>query len=716
MLTYKHILTICFLVLFGFVANTTSFSQDEETFVIGESHYLNKLDKRLRDGDKSALFKIAPYFDSTRRTLESLGYHLLNTPQSEIAKRIIDENCSFTDEEITINEFTTARDFLNFLNANNDKIVFSKQTDAFIITPFDKRSVNFQHRELTVFDKKYLKDSMIALLNRDWVRSSGVDSLIKAKDPACLLVIASELYKRRNRFNEYGFQENEFLDLIKLLTGSEIALQNEKKEYIWNLENDFSSMLKLNLLCYFANFSKDYLWDDELSIFTNPNVVARPLEKEEFLFKMLLNENDSIAFNSFIELTTSPVFIVNKLAEEYERDFFLDENNSIPTFPYSFLRELSLLTEYCKTHDLDYLGSEKLRDYIKKLNDDLSFEERYKLENEIIDSLSLEDVTAFEYWSLINEQSWGITYSAGRILDKFYSKNWNELLNNKKHFENYLKKSKLFDEIGIIGVCNNYLVKFSSSNSELIKLLKSYKTDDTDVAEQIWKIISLNESKPTNKKVKDLNLDGNDGKYGVDDLKKRLINLTTNILDTNKNLNQIERLLSRISYKQIPVAIKSIEFYPFRTWNKYDFLASDFGMDIIDFENKEIRNEFLILHSTKSEYELYSYYLDKAGVIYKNSDQTLDYDKMYDMLKYDIVKAFSGGGGGAKNRQVYLLVKLLEIDQNTTLKFPGKLCISQGIYGCTAFDNAKAWMKYLENKKLLKFNHNDPPSFNLEEN
>ena len=43
-----------------------------------------------------------------------------------------------------------------------------------------------------------------------------------------------------------------------------------------------------------------------------------------------------------------------------------------------------------------------------------------------------------------------------------------------------------------------------------------------------------------------------------------------------------------------------------------------------------------------SEYDLYAYYLDKAEIEYKY-DNSLDYDKIYEALKYNIVNALAGG-------------------------------------------------------------------------
>src|ERR1043165_4918752 len=77
-------------------------AQDSIPIVVGEDHPLYRLEARLMNGDKSALFEIAHYFDSEKRIVEYLGHHRLETTESSIAKRMVVENTLFTDEEFSI--------------------------------------------------------------------------------------------------------------------------------------------------------------------------------------------------------------------------------------------------------------------------------------------------------------------------------------------------------------------------------------------------------------------------------------------------------------------------------------------------------------------------------------------------------------------------------------------------------------------------------------
>lgn len=89
----------------------------------------------------------------------------------------------------------------------------------------------------------------------------------------------------------------------------------------------------------------------------------------------------------------------------------------------------------------------------------------------------------------------------------------------------------------------------------------------------------------------------------------------------------------------------------------------------------------------------------------------MDYDKIYQILKYDIVTPFVVGGAGRENNMPYAVIKLLEIKFRTTLGYPSKLCNSANIYACYADERASEWMKYLEDNKLVKLHHTEPLSF-----
>jgi hypothetical protein len=149
-------------------------------------------------------------------------------------------------------------------------------------------------------------------------------------------------------------------------------------------------------------------------------------------------------------------------------------------------------------------------------------------------------------------------------------------------------------------------------------------------------------------------------------------------------------------------------------WKKYDFLKDDFGFFMVDINDAKQVKEFMSYYNSHTQKQLYSYYLKKAGLDYLNTDGSLNYDKIYELLKYDVITAFVGGGGGKQDNEVYSLIKLMELQLKTRLGFPAKLCNSARLYGCDSSQRVHQWMTYLEKNHLLKLSHRSPISFTYE--
>ena len=672
------------------------------------AHLLYKIEQKLKSGDKNAFFEIAPYLDSKKELTERFAYnHISAETEAQVALRMIEINSIFTDDEIQINNSLSSQAFLSFLNANLEKITYSELANAFFITPLESRTVKIMFRDITDSKRLVLKEKYREILES--IHNTNIHSCINQDNPKVLLLIASELYKERDWLNIIIEDDaRKYVELLQRLTNFEISVEGEYKKMVWHIEKDFYPTAALNLLCYFsANYPK-FKWNEKKQMFENNEIQILPISKEDDLFQLLKNKKDTIALDAFIQLTTCNPAKVIELANEYEVAD-IEKNFAIPTFPYRFLKQLVVLTDYCNTNEIDFKGSSHLQAAISKLKSKISFLERRKLEDSLIANLTLDEITVFEYWALIYQKSWGLTYSAGRILDVFYSKNWKKLIENKKYLHCYLKKSDLFNRLGIIGVCNNYLKKFDNSPQDVLTYLENIQTSDEDIKKQAEKIILGKIFDSSKKKSKTFSpTEKHDSE--VKDLEKQLQKLTQKVKKSSETDNNISKILSQISYEQIPIALALIENVPFENqWKKYSFMYRDFGFFIMeDFNNSEVRKEFLSLYSKFSEYELYAYFLDKIDIDYKTSGK-LDYDKIYELLKYNVVTAFTGGG--QQDNEVYMLVKLLELTFDTTLGFPKKLCGANNMYACDSFERSEIWRNYLIENNLLKEQHNEPVSF-----
>ena len=680
-----------------------------------QNHHLYNLEKELIIGKKQALYEIGNYLDSDKKLGEALGYHFIDNNESGVAIRLINENSMFLDSEIVIDTSLTKTKFLAFLKKNDSKINFSQLADAFIITPFEERKTHFEVLELAQYKWDNLVTQRDSFLRLKWVKENRIDKLIKEKNPEVLLKISSLLLKGRYRFDRSQRNKKDMVELLQLLTKTKIAVPNEKGELSYHLEEDFYEQSIVNLLIFFVNNYKDYKWNPEFNAFHCEKLKIIKADLESNLFAQLSSENGTDAMKAFITLTKSDASRISVLSKSHSKAG-IRTNNAIPMFPFRFLEQLAQLTQYCNTNNIDYEGTNELQSKIEQLKSKLSFKERRKIENELIDNLSLDNITAFEYWCLVYQKSWSLTYSAGRILDRFYSKNWKNLIENPSYLKTYLIKSNLYYKIRIIGVSNEYLNKFRGTSKQGIESLNRIKSNDKSILNQIEKAKALSMNPVFLKEKEDKDYAGEKKRKNIKNFKKSL----NRIIRKNKESSEIDKkisyLLSQINYHQIGNALISIENIEFRTYrNKYNFIARDFGFSYIgDIENPEIRKSFLKNYSKYDEKNLYKFYLKEAGIDFINDNDSLDFDKIYDLLKYDITTAFVGGGGSTKDNGVYSIIKILELTFNTTLGYPEKLCRSNNTFGCTSRSRAIEWMKYLEENKLLKLKHSEPVSFNFE--
>lgn len=305
----------------------------------------------------------------------------------------------------------------------------------------------------------------------------------------------------------------------------------------------------------------------------------------------------------------------------------------------------------------------------------------------------------------------------------------------------------MFDRLGIIGVCNSYHLKFKGASDEIRERLERIQSDDADIMQERERALNMTKEKVENPKFT-YTWSGNDDfkrQKAFETYNKLYEDWTGNSLEKEKVFEEWKRYMmrtdtsafitipyiaidskdslealqdafqdytSRIQYDQIGEAMMFMENYNAKyNDSPWRFIEDDFGIPVENISDQAVRKEFMTLYYSKNEYELYDYYLSKITTKYKNKDGTFNYDYIYEILKYDFVTAFVGGGGGRREKECYPIIKLLEIKFETTLGFPKRLCNSFGSYGCSADDRAMAWIDFLVDKKLITNYGQDAPSF-----
>ena len=840
-----------------------------------------------------------------------------------------------------------------------------------------------------------------------WMKKNAVQDLMNTEHERAYLYLASDFHK--NHLNSTSQKKTPILSIQvyeKFFTESNQLIiktldKNQKYQNIFERlakNTNCDDQLKRNFLLYWMAHHGDFEWNQGYGLYINKNEMEAETEDLEKHFRRLNSSKDEPAMESYKRLTVgSPVEVLG-LANKY-RQLLRSYNKSLPNIRHQYLEQLSRLTEYCRNNNITFEPPKRLQQKLDLLREDIPVKERYELENRIINSLKLEEITAVEYYGCLYEKNNAFTFSVGRILDHYYSKHWNLIIENDIQLRLFLKKSALFKQIGTGGSCNLYLTKIEKKSKGLISRLtdllevepdddiifliesmmpKEVVQTDTDLKEfiddpsdfskndiRVLPMASMEEfqkiidhmKKETDKTVLnkyltylrknptieavpiyfqlidsetfiqkkyDYNItladlitkvieiaynhqftvekpkifatekwrglwkeDGenyqdwvnlffeqklkklqfsekikievindvfasmyykpkykedclkalakvrpfkkikklktpqklsvkDDLKYfeefffsykDLDDISKLfeiddptmmfdyLIKRTTDFDEselgtffnnifrqgwfvefinsendriseikniktalvaylngedllseyeeqtTNLNIQQIESIgqdlisklnnsiqsskdqatkaliqqsiLARASFDDIGKIVNLLhKLSKGQNFEPTLFLQKDFGLPIFELDDDKVSANVISRHSKLSEPEFYKYYLNEFGIDFLTKKGELDFQKVYDLLQYEIVTPFVGDGGSHRDQFTYGLIKLLEIHFNDRLGFHKKLNENQTFYTFTNTKRASAWRNYLIEKKLVRKNEDLPPSFN----
>jgi hypothetical protein len=110
-----------------------------------------------------------------------------------------------------------------------------------------------------------------------------------------------------------------------------------------------------------------------------------------------------------------------------------------------------------------------------------------------------------------------------------------------------------------------------------------------------------------------------------------------------------------------------------------------------------------------SEERLYEHYLNNSGIKIRNEQGDLDYDKIFNILKFDFSIPFVGGN--KRDFGVFAVVRILETKFNTRLGLPPRHQHRFGPVVRSFVDKRRLlWMGYLQEGGWVKIS-NEPYSF-----
>ena len=707
------------LFLFFILLSSSVFGQfvnEYESKILLQDHVIKEYERWLRNGDKYGVFQLAGHLDDTTQVTEFLGYHVLQSKIFEITERILEENTSFLEEEFNWNDSVTKTKFEKFIYSNREKIHFSELSETFLITPLKERELDYKLQPLTPYQIQDLEAKKTILLKiksleRSWINSYEIDTLLAQKNPKALLKIAQHLFHIRSRFNEYYHYFEGHQELLQLLTRKNIFVKDEKGKYTHTF-NQNKEKTTLHLLTFFAKYYQNFEWNEAEGYFEAKGLKVEEADIERYWFDLIHQDDDSLALLAFQNsiLSDNTELILN-LNEEYKQEHLFKSNGSLPSNLSSFIPIMLNFSQYCKSENIELLPSPKVKKYIAQMNDTTigydDYEKIDKLEKELLENIYLDEITAIEF-HFFTRQS-GSNFYTGRFLDKFYSQKWDSLVHSPKHLKLYLKKMSWFENTRIIAYY--YITKFYSDDKKIANLLNNLKTEDKEIHKQIARIKKMNASYA----VPNCSLDTiSSNAAPIKDFEEKfatLIELAKEGKDEPiRNSYILDTLLENISYSQIGKTIELLEsaeyYYEF---SKYNFMHENFGISGFSTDST-FREKFLLLYDSLNQYELYEHFLKSKNIDYKKEGTNdLDYDKIYELLKYEI--SYDINCGEEPNSYIYFIIKLLENKFETTLGYSENLKGADEYYITQVKRRKNKWKMFLEQNDLLKKKDVTPPSF-----
>ncbi|WP_118975941.1 energy transducer TonB [Taibaiella koreensis] len=446
----------------------------------------------------------------------------------------------------------------------------------------------------------------------------------------------------------------------------------------------------------------------------------------KLLYKKMEDENADSARNAFIMLTEIDPKVVSEVAIKAKQDNY----NFFKHFLTDrFLVPIAELTQYCRSNNIDYKGSARLQGSLDSLcTGKIDYATVYEIENKLINTLTPEEITAVEYWALINEMQWRAGQSAGRILNKFYSLKWQLIVSDKRQLNSFLKKARIYSRISIAGSLNLYLTKFNGCNEATRALLRNLEkeAEDNDIKKNIRAVLSgsyIDEIEvrkwQKEERVKKFqagrpnkwpeNLDVLPVVINLADSMEKVSHLTIPEKDIETKIHDLAEFAD---YNQLGTTLLYLRKLK-RTfnWNNTEFIQKFFGVPV-DYNgiDSDITDSFLSMYNKMDEIGLYQYYLNKTGLQIKDEQGSLDYKKVYEILKFDLSIPFTGQS--KRDFGVFAVIKILESTFDTRLGMPARNEHRWGpVFKTFLSERRNLWITYLRDHNLIAATDTEPPSF-----
>ncbi len=327
-----------------------------------------------------------------------------------------------------------------------------------------------------------------------WIQRNALHDLLETHHPRLLFYLAAQVRLKPH-------EKEKYIKLLQKLTHNRLvhAFSENNVSEETNLEKG------KNYVHWWAIHHEDFEWDNTTERFISRAEMVERTEEIERLVRRLGSSNDTVAVAAFKQLTENDPAIVAHAIEKF-RPLLRSYNTRLPEINYPFLEYMTEFAAYCRTRKISLDLSHGLDSLLSVLSSTHAPSKRYSIENQCIERLTLNDISALEYYGLLNSSDLAMNFSVSRILDIFYSKHWEEVISNNAALGFYIKKSVLFKRIGTGGTSGLYDRKLDIKNEILRERLSKMARMEGDSDIRNYILAKLNpHATPTNEERVDIN-------------------------------------------------------------------------------------------------------------------------------------------------------------------------------------------------------------------
>lgn len=327
----------------------------------------------------------------------------------------------------------------------------------------------------------------------DWIQQNVIEDLLRSQHPRSLYYLAVKAYRIATQKDKSSITQEELHKTIKDLLAVRLLIPNRQKRYVEEIDWRDKVVVE-NFVHYWSSRHTDYEWDRYRDRFINKTISSTLETRYKRHFKQLTSTNDSVAWYSYLALTEGEPSEIIRLTERY-RPVLQNHNPSLPPIQYTYLERLAELTAFCRQNNFLYKPSDRIRPMLKQLRSDILPKERYRIEQQLLQKVNVNDLTSLEYEACLHASHSDFSYSIAWVLDHAYTRYWDKIFTNDQLLRLYLKKAYLFKRLGSDGICNMYLKKLEvSSEEDKLRLASLLKLEvDDNIIQQVELVLASKE-------------------------------------------------------------------------------------------------------------------------------------------------------------------------------------------------------------------------------